>query len=83
MHTKTMSGMQPYSNLSGISAVQAFEIGDRYIDIRFKDGTVYHYSYVIPGRASVEDMKRLALVGLGLNTYINQHVRRKYATRLS
>ncbi|MGE7777667.1 hypothetical protein ACQKLP_23315 [Chitinophaga sp. NPDC101104] len=75
--------MQAYQNLGGTSAVKAYEIDDRYINVHFRDGTAYHYNYVVPGVTYVEKMKSLAQRGLGLNTFINQFVKDKYAARLN
>ena len=74
--------MQPYRNRSGNSGVVAFESGDRHIDIEFQDGHRYRYTYAIPGRQQVESMKRLARTGKGLATFINQHVRERFAVKL-
>lgn len=74
--------MQPYRNLSGNSGVVAFNLGDSHIDIEFQDGHRYRYDYTTPGQAEVEAMKTLAQNGKGLATYINQHVRERFAIRL-
>jgi len=78
--------MQPYKNLSGQSGVIAYEIGEDFIDVKFrersKDGCdTYKYSYFRPGSQHVEQMKRLALIGLGLNSYINKNVRKLYESK--
>lgn len=74
--------MQPYRNLSGTSGVVAFDLGDHHIDIEFQDGHRYRYDYIKPGQPQVEAMKALAPTGKGLATFINQHVRERFATRL-
>lgn len=70
--------MAKYAN-SGKSGIAAFEIGDDYIIVRFKDGKAYTYNYRHPGKVHVEQMKVLATEGKGLATYINKHVREDYA----
>lgn len=70
--------MQSYSNLGGNSGVRAFEIGADYIAVQFQTGRIYKYSYVSAGKAKVEDMKRLALQGSGLNSYIMRYARMDY-----
>jgi hypothetical protein len=75
--------MQPYKNLSGDSGVVAYQIGPDYIDIEFNDGKRYHYNDKTPGREHVEAMKQRARRGADLATYINQHVRERFASRLS
>lgn len=74
--------MQPYQNLSGLSGVRYFELDEKYINVHFKNGSTYHYSYMMPGAVFVEEMKTLAQKGIGLNTFINQHVRKQYTARL-
>jgi aminopeptidase-like protein len=62
--------MQPYGNLAGNSGVTAFDILRDGIKVRFVNGGTYLYDYRVPGRAHVEEMKRLARAGRGLSTYI-------------
>ena len=64
--------METYRNLSGNSGVQAFEIGADFIRVQFKHGKTYLYSYQSAGGANIEELKRLARLGQGLNTFINQ-----------
>ena len=74
--------MTPYGNSSGNSGIVAFEIRDNAIHIQFKHGPIYVYNDVVPGREHVEEMKRLALEGRGLSTYISKHVRKLFAAKL-
>ena len=73
--------MERYRNLSGNSGVVAYATGDDYIDIRFREDGTYRYTYEIPGREDVEEMKRLAQAGRGLSTYISTHVKGRYASK--
>lgn len=70
--------MQIYKNLGGNSNVQWFIIGDDYIDVQFGSGNPYRYSYRSAGKEKVETMKRLALEGQGLNSYIMKNARLDY-----
>ena len=70
--------MQLYNNLGGNSNVRAFSIGVDYIDVQFNGGSVYRYSYRSAGREKVEQMKRLAVQGIGLNSYIMRNARKDY-----
>jgi len=68
------------------SGVVAYNIEDRDIKILFppdKDGQpfVYTYSYAKPGKKHVEEMKKLAVKGSDLATYINKNIREKYDRR--
>lgn len=66
--------MQPYKSKSGgTSGVTGYEIGKNYINVQFTDGSVYQYTYVTAGTATVETMKQLAGEGQGLSTFITQH----------
>ncbi|HTK17910.1 MAG TPA: hypothetical protein VL442_00270 [Mucilaginibacter sp.] len=68
------------------SGVIAYLIEDQNIKILFppdKDGQsfVYTYSYAKPGKKHVEEMKKLAVKGSDLATYINKNIREKYERR--
>jgi Holliday junction resolvase-like predicted endonuclease len=65
--------MRPYRNLSGHSGVVAYEIGVDFIEVKFRSGPPYRYTYEGVGREKVEWMKALAVAGMGLATFINQH----------
>lgn len=63
--------MQTYKNLGGNSGVKEYSIGEDYIDVKF-NGTKppYGYSYESAGSEKVEEMKKLAVQGKGLNSFI-------------
>lgn len=71
--------MERYRNSGGDSGVSSFEIGTDYILVQFS-GTArtYRYSYRKAGQHHVENMKRLASSGSGLNSYINRYVKKLY-----
>lgn len=71
--------MERYRNSGGDSGVSAYEIGSDYILVKFS-GTArkYRYSYRKAGQNHVENLKRLAESGSGLNSYINIHVKNLY-----
>lgn len=70
--------MQIYKNLGGNSGVRAFAIGGDYIDVQFDGGKVYRYSYRSAGIEKVEEMKKRAIEGCGLNSYIMHNARMDY-----
>ena len=74
--------MQRYKNMHRNSGVVAFQLGHDYIDIEFRDGKRYRYTEAVPGQREVEAMKQLARSGQDLATFINQHVRDRFALRL-
>jgi hypothetical protein len=66
-------GVQPYLDRSHNSGVVEFKNGLDFIIVRFRSGDLYVYSVERVGRDHVEEMKRLAVSGRGLSSYINQH----------
>jgi hypothetical protein len=71
--------MQRYADLNDDSGVSSYEIGASFIKVWFnRDIVSYIYSYSSAGKYHVEHMKKLALSGKGLNTYINKNVKRDY-----
>ncbi len=71
--------MQPYKNLSGSSGVQGYELGDDFIKVWFLNSDKFYvYNYVKPGKIKVMRMKKLAVSGKGLSTYISRNVRDTY-----
>jgi hypothetical protein len=65
-------------NLTGDSGVTDYELGADSIRVRFRGGSTYLYSSIRPGQHHVDQMKRRAIAGRGLGTYISQHVREQY-----
>lgn len=71
--------MEKYLNRGGNSGVLSFEIGDDYVSVYFKGNSkLYKYSYRSANTYHIEAMKRLALNGSGLNSYIMNNVRDKF-----
>lgn len=57
----------------------SYEIGTDYVQVLFRDSDrIYKYSYVSAGEKHVEKMKRLAVLGIGLSTYISRYVKDNY-----
>ena len=67
--------IKTYLNKRGTSNVTAYEILPTSIKVQFKGGAWYSYSYSSAGMANVEQMKKLAESGFGLNSYIQRRVR--------
>ncbi|HUX82694.1 MAG TPA: hypothetical protein VMV35_07635 [Halothiobacillus sp.] len=74
--------MEKYANLSGESHVDYFELGSDRITVQFNDGHAYLYTNDSADLRNIEQMKSLAIAGRGLNTFINDHVRKRYASKL-
>ncbi|PCI52522.1 MAG: hypothetical protein COB36_14900 [Alphaproteobacteria bacterium] len=73
--------MQRYSDIDRDSGVTQFESGDDFIKVKFSDGAIYLYNYASAGSHHIENMKKLAARGDGLNAYINKHVAKRYVRR--
>lgn len=73
--------MKRYKNVSGDSGVVAYEIGADFIKVKFVDGGTYLYTNDSAGRGNVESMKKLAVSGRGLSTFIVRNVRMAYETK--
>jgi hypothetical protein len=71
-----------YKNLGGDSGVDTHTIEEESIEVTFKKGGTYLYTFQATGRQNVEQMKRLAHSGQGLNAFIKTHVKHKYAKKL-
>ena len=69
--------MRAYGNQNGNSGITAYEIGEDYIDVQFKNGGIYRYKEAIIGHLCFLNMQVSALLGEGLNAFINKHVRGK------
>lgn len=73
--------MENYKNLGGDSNVAAYEIGSDSIKVQFRDGSLYTYTNQSAGQSNIEQMKSLAIVGQGLNSFINSVVKKSYASK--
>lgn len=75
-----------YRDLGGDSRIQSYEYDDSSITVQFLEGlrsgyTIYTYTDVSVGDLALQGMKQLADSGEGLNEYINENVRKRYASR--
>ena len=70
--------MNRYNNLSGNSSILLYEIGDDRITVQYSDGTNYLYTNSKTGARKIEQMKRLAVQGHGLNSFIQKHAKTLY-----
>ena len=71
-----------YDDTSGDAGVTHYKIAPDAIHVKFRDGSIYVYDELHPGRDHVARMKSLARYGRGLATYISHTVRDNYARRL-
>ena len=78
--------MNKYADVNGNSSVDEYSLGEDSIIIKFKGkGPIlyYRYTYLSAGQVNVEEMKRLAVQGYGLSSYINSgnRVSKLYASK--
>ena len=74
--------MERYKDIDGDSGVAEFENGPDFIRVKFNDGSIYIYTYTSAGTSNIEQMKRLAIAGDGLNAFINSNVRKAYSRKV-
>jgi hypothetical protein len=74
--------MERYKNLGGDSGVEAYDLTTDSIKVEFSDGAVYLYTYASAGHQNIEHMKKLAVNGQGLNSFINTTVRKQYNSQI-
>lgn len=75
--------MPLYRNINGDSGVYSYELGLGSITVQFDHGGSYLYTNASSGASHISEMQRLAQSGDGLNSYINRHVSKNYAQKLS
>ncbi len=75
--------MTGYRNLNGNSGIRGYITADDYIIVEFNDLSKYKYSYISAGTTNIEEMKRLAVQGWGLNSFIMRNTRKSYEARLN
>lgn len=77
--------METYANNNGNSSVAAYQLGNDFILVEFlankySNTMYYRYTYASAGQGPIEEMKRLAVYGSGLSSYINTN-KVPYATK--
>ena len=73
-----------YQNLNCNSNITHYTLGNNYITVIFQLGEYkkYTYTYKSAGKSKVEDMKRLAEQGSGLNSFIDSNCQELYDFRI-
>ena len=71
--------MTTYGNQNGNSGITAYSISDDSIDIQFRNGGIYRYYKDRIGTLNFLNMVAAALLGEGLNSFINKFVRGKHS----
>jgi hypothetical protein len=75
--------MPTYNNIDGDSGVVRYECGVDWIEVEFRNGRerIYTYTSASVGSQHIEQMKKLAATGDGLNAYIIKNVAKLYASK--
>lgn len=73
--------MHNYSNENKQSNITGFELTTDSIRVQFASGSVYEYTNESAGSDHVREMKRLAMAGQGLSSYINRNVRNRWSSK--
>ena len=74
--------MKSYKDFDRDSGIAAYDYGPDWIHVQFKTGSVYEYTYSSAGQRNIYEMKRLADLGDGLNSFINKNVLKLYSRRV-
>jgi hypothetical protein len=75
--------MKTYENAGEDSTIVAFDIGDDSITVKYMDGSVYLFTYRSAGSMNVEQMKKYANFGHGLNGFIRRFVGMELGSRIN
>lgn len=67
---KQQKHFQKYKNAGGKSVVARFEVAKDAITVVFTNHTVYRYTNQSATPGNIAEMKKLALAGKGLGTFI-------------
>lgn len=70
-----------YKNLDGDSGIVRFDYGSDWIEIEFRGGSLYRYTNASAGSGNIDEMKRLADLGDGLNSFIMRNAKNSYASK--
>ena len=75
--------MKAYRDINGDSGISAYDYGDDWIKVQFKDGLTYEYRASKIGHTHIAVMKGHADAGNGLNSYImrNPTVRNGWSSK--
>jgi hypothetical protein len=70
-----------YANAGGDSGILEYELGPDWVEVMFKGGAVYRYSYRSAGKPHIEKLKKFLLSGIGANSYIMRRMKKLYEPR--
>jgi len=71
-----------YKNLSKESKVSRYEITKDTVTVRFTDHSVYIFSNQSADPVNIAKMKKLAVAGKGLGTFIEANVKNRFMRKV-
>ena len=71
-----------YKNVGGKSTVARYEIEKDAVTVQFKDHSVYRYTNQSADPKNIAEMKKLALAGKGLGTFIESKVKDRFIRKI-
>ena len=75
--------MKKYKNLNGDSLVEAYDIDEDYVLVKFKDNVRYLYNVHHTGEENIKKLKKLAEEGKGLYHFITENLKKKHAKKFN
>lgn len=79
---KRLKLMVAYKNVDGKSKVARYHMAKDAMTIRFVDHSEYIYTNQSVGPETIAKMKKLALSGKGLGTFIETNVKDRYSRKV-
>lgn len=74
--------MKIYMNFAADSGIDAYDYGHDWVQIQFKDGSIFEYTRGSAGSQIIEAMKSRALLGKDLYSFIQTHAGTLHSRRL-
>lgn len=78
-----MNEVREYANGENPNTgITKYKAGEGWIEVQFRDGSVYRYTDESAGESNIRTMQVLAEAGRQLNSFINTNVRQDYEAKL-
>ena len=71
-----------YKNLGGKSTIVKYELEKDAVNLRFTDNSSYRFTNQSAGKENIAEMKKLALAGKGLGTFVEKNVKERYERKI-
>ena len=78
-----MNEVREYGNgTNENTGITKYKAGEGWIEVQFRDGSVYRYTDESAGESNIRTMHVLADAGRQLNSFINTNVRTRYEAKV-